>query len=635
MLLLISSAQVLSAAEPPTALPPSAKRIHRPIEGHESLPASPEQIGRLIEALGNADYFVRQNAEADLGKIGFDAVDALAAATEQDDLEVATRASRLLYAIRSNWVLPGDPANVSQFLAGYESQDDNNREFRINRLIGLPENQGIPTVCRVIRYERSLLLAKTAALRLIGAMAGEAPTADLAVTLQKGLTGCRRAPARWVLAWLPARQDPQALVGLWTKLAAGEEELLFRRPRDTSLAVVESLLRFQIAALRKIDRGADAADSVERLIKLRRGGPAELAELLNWLIEQKDWPATRLVEHRCQATIAASADLLYLVAEAQFRRGEAAAAERSAGRALNFDPDNDDMSLETHYRTGLNLEQRGRFDWASKEWERVLHHAPPHSPIGIITARSLAELYHDIEQDQRAAETLGGIDNAYAGRSNHWILLNEEYGDPVTLGTLRARLDYFHACDWKTRGDRARQREYLDKALATQSCDIEVLIDCYQMPDSPADYRAKIRELVGKQLCELREKIADLGANRIAAQPCNEFAWLAANTEGDLDEALRLSKRSLDLVGESGAFRDTLARVYFAKGDYASALKHETRAAELMPYHHDVQKALVLYRKTASEKGIKLENIDKLEKPAAPVKKAPLETQPPANESTY
>ena len=88
--------------------------------------------------------------------------------------------------------------------------------------------------------------------------------------------------------------------------------------------------------------------------------------------------------------------------------------------------------------------------------------------------------------------------------------------------------------------------------MATQSYDIEVLIDCYQLPDSPAGYRTKIRELIEKRLCELREQIADLGPNRAAAQPCNEFAWLAANTEGDLDEALRLSKRSLELVGRAG-----------------------------------------------------------------------------------
>ena len=140
------------------------------------------------------------------------------------------------------------------------------------------KTRAFAAVCRVIRYERSLLLAKTAAVRLLEATAGEAVKPDLAAMLQKGLGTCRRAPARWVLAWLQARQDPQALAGFWTQFAAEEEKLLLRQPRDTSLTIVESLLRFQIAALRKINRGADAAGSIERLIKLRRGEPAELAD---------------------------------------------------------------------------------------------------------------------------------------------------------------------------------------------------------------------------------------------------------------------------------------------------------------------------------------------------------------------
>jgi tetratricopeptide (TPR) repeat protein len=259
-----------------------------------------------------------------------------------------------------------------------------------------------------------------------------------------------------------------------------------------------------------------------------------------------------------------------------------------------------------HFQAGEGLEQRGRFEWAAKEWEHVLQTVPPQSPVRIATARRLAELYHDLEQDQRAVETLDAIEKTFAKRSNGWSFLNQENGDAMTLGTLRARIDFFQACHWKMRGDRAKQRACLDKALATQCYDIEVLIDCYQMPDSPADYHAKIRGLIEKRLCELREQVADLGSNGIAAQSCNEFAWLAANTEGDLDEALRLSKRSIELMGgEYGAFRDTLARVYFAKGDFANAVKHQARAAELMPYARAVQKQLALFRKTADEKARK------------------------------
>ena len=149
-----------------------AAMAHSATEPSAGPAPSSERIQRLIQALGNADYFVRQNAEAELGHIGFEAIDALTAAAEDDDMEIATRAGRLLYTIRGNWSVRGDPAEVSQLLAGYDSQDENSREVRIMRLIDLPKNQGLPAICRIIRYERLAALAKVAALRLLAAMAG-------------------------------------------------------------------------------------------------------------------------------------------------------------------------------------------------------------------------------------------------------------------------------------------------------------------------------------------------------------------------------------------------------------------------------------------------------------------------------
>ena len=492
LVLCVSLAPVASASERPAA-PPSSQHIQR-----------------LIEALGDANYFVRQKAESELRKIGFAAVDALTAAGDHDDMEIAMRARRLLAAIRNNWVVPGESPLVSPLLANYEAQDDCSREVRILQLIALPEKQGIPAVCRIIRYERSLLLAKTAALGLLQAMAGQSAEADTTATVAKHLRACRRGAARWVAAWLETRQDATAFAKRWTGFIGDEEELLRRQPGDTSLAVIEGLLRFQVAALRKMGQSAEAAASVQRLIGLRRNQPAELAALLKWFIEQKDWSATRLAEKSCKATIAESADLLYLAAEARLRQGDAATAAAAAGLALRLDSNSDDASLAAHFQAARTLQQRGRFDWAAREWQYVIHSAPPHSQVGVAAARCLAELHHDLEEDDRAAETLGGIDEAFAGRSDQWPLFDQESDVATTLGALRARKHYFEACRWKARGDQARQRKCLDKALATQFFDIEALIACYQMPDSPAEYRAKVRALIEKRLsrCANRSPIS-------------------------------------------------------------------------------------------------------------------------------
>jgi tetratricopeptide (TPR) repeat protein len=284
------------------------------------------------------------------------------------------------------------------------------------------------------------------------------------------------------------------------------------------------------------------------------------------------------------------------VAEAQALRGDAAAAEASAARALKLRPGASANALDWHLQAGRNLEARGRMPWAVREWEHVLRHARPESESAIDAARFLAELHHDLQQDRQAAETLDLLAKACTRRSDQWRVVGSGGTESITLGMLRSRMNYFWACHWKAQGDRVRQRASLDSALATHAYDIEVLIECYRVPDSPAEYRSHIRKLLDKRLCELREQIADCGNTVGAAQPCNEFAWLAANTEGDLDEALAFSKRSLALVGQHGAYYDTLARVHAARGEYAEALKHQTTAARLLPHTRAVQKQLEALR---------------------------------------
>jgi tetratricopeptide (TPR) repeat protein len=421
-------------------------------------------------------------------------------------------------------------------------------------------------------------------------LAGKKVKPELAAKIRDGLAAGRRGPAQWVLDWLNAAQDPDAVAAVWSKIVADENDLLLRRPRETSPTIVESLLQMQIAALRNAHRGEAAAESVVRLMKLHHGDPVALAKLLQWLTEQKDWAATRLLEEQFRATIAASPELLYLLAEAQLLRGDAAAAEKSAAQALKLNVEVDERSMALHFQAGLLLEERGRFDWAIHEWDYVARNAPPESQLGIAAAHYLSELYHDLDQDEKAAATLLRVEKAHTSRSNLFGLRGND--ELYSVGELRARRYYFEACHWRDAGDRTKQRAALDAALATQAYDIEVLIECYHFSDSLPDYREKVRKLIQKKLWQLREQVGDTAA----AQPCNELAWLVANTEGDLDEALRYSKRSLEIAGENGAFRDTLARVYEVKGDLDEAIKQQTAAAALSPHARTISKQLEALR---------------------------------------
>ena len=154
------------------------------------------------------------------------------------------------------------------------------------------------------------------------------------------------------------------------------------------------------------------------------------------------------------------------------------------------------------------------------------------------------------------------------------------------------------ASHWDAAGDQAKRRECLTEALDLEPSDIDVLIACYRLPDQTPEYRKKIRDLI-------RQASDDILV-QIAAEPeiddyYNEFAWLVANTEGDLDEALKYSQKSLELKPDTGDLYDTLARVYYAKGDYENALKNQQRAVELKPYNVLIAKQLELFKKAYEE----------------------------------
>ncbi len=111
------------------------------------------------------------------------------------------------------------------------------------------------------------------------------------------------------------------------------------------------------------------------------------------------------------------------------------------------------------------------------------------------------------------------------------------------------------------------KREFLDKALEANPDDIDVLIACYQLPGQPPEYRAKIVQLDQEGRRGLARDDCRRSRNALGY---NNYAWLIGNTEGDMDEAVRYSQKSLELQPESAGFYDTLAHVYAGKGDLAA-----------------------------------------------------------------
>jgi tetratricopeptide (TPR) repeat protein len=171
--------------------------------------------------------------------------------------------------------------------------------------------------------------------------------------------------------------------------------------------------------------------------------------------------------------------------------------------------------------------------------------------------------------------------------------------------SVAARFHYYRACQHRDAGDRQRERDELDLAIKFDHTDADVLIAMYRHPDADASWRAGVRQRIRDLTREFQQAIND---NPVDPTPYNQWAWLIGNTEGDFQQAIRYSHRSLELIppgsGDSAgaSFLDTLGRCYYAAGDLENAIKYQRQAIEKVDFMQVMHRQLALFEKTLAEK---------------------------------
>jgi len=589
------AAAVLSGGLPVPAAEPPAREPQRPDEQSQESQAHAEQIAGLIKQLGDKDYFVRERAQAELAKLGFEALDALNAATLHEDLEIVARAKYLLRMMQVAWTDKNDPPDVKKLLGDYEGKDVATKLGRMRALADLPDAAGIPALCRLVRFEKSSVLSKQAAIQLFDRRPLDGlPAKELAETVRKNLGPSSRAGAKWLRIWLRFGEDSQAAIAEWTKLVEAEQAALESSSKDTSPEIVAALLRFQINWFKKLQQTDKAMAAMRRLLDVEQGDPATLAELLDWLVEQKAWKVVAELAERFDPQIKENAILLYTLAQAYSAQGDKARAEKAAEEALNLNPGKEVEQIDLHrYPTAFQLRQRGLFPWAEREFRYVIQNAPEGHDIAAAAQFGLSEMFHDQEKHEAAGKLLED-----ALRTHEKLQRGDNEIARRSPAEIRSRMHYFLACHFQSQKDLPKQQEHLQAALEGDDPDIDAIIAFCRLPNLAPDRRQKVREVIGKTIAELE--------NRIRSEPnnpmnYNQYAWLAGNTEGDLDLALKYSKKSLELSPESGSYYDTLAHVYFAKGDYQNAVKTQSKAARLEPRSGQIRQALERFRAKLEE----------------------------------
>jgi len=564
--------------------------------------ASPERIAELIEQLGDPKYAVRERAQADLQRIGPPALDALTKALENSDPEIAMRARYLLGSIKVEWTRENDQPRLRALLKDYDDLDEDGREEKIQDLARTAGPSEIEILCRIIRYERAQRLSKRAALLLIDM---PAPPSDSEWQKRKelivaALGTTNRASADWVRQSLKHRAvTPEALED-WKRLVESEQALLKGSAGKTRPEVVSGLLRRQVEMLEKLGRQAEAQEVMRSLVPLERGDARSVTQLVQWLAGKKAWKAIDEVADRFGTTFDSDPILLYTLAEARLSQGKEALAEEIAAKAMALSGDD----VERHANVVEQLQKQGMFRWAEKEYRRIIALGPASSVPPAY--RLLAEMLHDQGNDAAAARALEDLIDKLATEPDLLPLLQP------TLGGIRSRMHYFQAEDQRLKGNVARQTELLDKAIAHDATDADVLTAMYRLPDQTLARRQETLRRIKAAADAFRREIRE---SPETVTGYNQLAWLLGNTLGETDraladEAVTASLKSLELSPRYAGYLDTLARCYYAQGDYEAAVRHQAEAAAMEPHSGLIRRQLEQFQKALAKSKKKQEKQD-------------------------
>ena len=551
------------------------------------------RIDMLISQLGHDSYATREKAQAELARMGLAAFDALLAAQDADDVEVALRARYLVRGMKVGWVREDDQPEVSI----------------LDRLAMEEGFRGTEALCRLAKFETNEMLPKKAAMLV---MEEELPREgevrqDYLNRVRQSVRFSQRVAAQWLRTYVDAMEGKEGALAEFDKLTRDEEELFALSPDQSSQEILGNLLMWQAGLLRERGRQQEAFDVIVRRLDLLDDGRVQVMATIDWLIHRQAWSLVDEVSKRFAARFDDDGEFIYRLAEARMKQGRVELAETLAKRA--FELKDDDGAA--HVRIGMVLVERGMFQWAEREYRHAMEVGPPGTNAHVQAHRFLAEMLHDQLDEMAAATVLQEmIDLAEEDETvKQQITRREGSLDPVV-----SRMEFFYAEHFRLNDEPKKQIEHLTKAIEADPTDADVLIALYRAP-TDEELRKKTRMLIRSAAAQFQKQI-ELFSQQVEqandeefrqwvgvrlAILYNQYAWLVGNTEGDYDTALRYSHRSLELRPGNAGYLDTLGRCYYAKGDYAGAVKYQSQAAERDAHSGAIQRQLELFQRALAK----------------------------------
>ncbi len=586
----LSPPRLASAADPLVALsvPPHAGEIPQR-----------DQVTALIARLGSEQFSLRERAQQELENLGPAIYEDILPALRDRDPEIATRAARLIAKLRYKAADELPEGKHREELRAYFSESDDERRNLVSQPATLSETSRVPLWCLVVRYETNEELAKLAALNILAAITPKEvekkPHLD---EIQRYLSRGRRPAAMWLLSYAKLSGDPSAYLERMHAFESQELELYSTTARLEQRTVATRLLKHALAYASEQQQRPQSIALFKQLLEIDQPDAQSLPQLLDWVVQQQAWELMPEVEARFPK-IAESNDprVVYFLAEAALKQGNTAQLEMYLQRASEIQPQNSSL----HYQTAMMLYKRGLLDWVERECALILKNTASNQGIMAFNAHYLlAEIQNDQERYREAADSLTAalelftksdtVREHFEDSSRFRFQFNEEQ-----LKTKRA---FNRGLEAARNGDHDVAYKAFMDALAFDNHDADVLIAIYRLPKLTAEQREANRKQIRESLAMFQDQIH---SDPEDSQGYNQYAWLVANTEGDFDLALEYSLKSVELRPSSGGLQDTLAHCYYAKQDYANAVKTQEQAVRMEPNSHTIKRALSKFRKAKEE----------------------------------
>lgn len=564
----------------------------------------PSEVSRLIEDLGSESYATRTRARERLQRMGLEAFDELHVAQYHPDIEIEMAARFLVSSLLVSWSKESDDPIVREALHEYGAQDESERLSRIEMLAEFPNRKGLVALARLARFETSLRLSRRAAMAIMQQPMSEQDSVRSrnAEQVLETLGGNNRQAAEWLRAYAKDLPGGSYSASRWRDLVRVQRDEIDSASSQASTR--ESVLELvRICATRAGEAGQQdeairlAAENIDLIEPTTR----HLIDACSWAIDNQLHPFVLKLRNQFPAMFDQQPILLYGAAEAETVAGNLTKAEQLADTALairplprteeekkKMSPRDIEEAAQAHREIGLNLQQRGLFAWAEREFLTVIDaleidSAPAATARGDLAAMLAERLEHDrvVEVLEPLVERVD-LDDKFKQRLN---------GLFSNYSRTESDLYYHQGLSLIEKGNLDEARPLLMRAYRLYESNIDILITMYRI-EGDKEWNSLIKTMLERAINQSESQIRGAriqlrnqgrAGDAYIAELMNQYAWLVSNTEGDYAKALEYSLKSLEMSPD-GAKYDTCGRCYFAVEDFENAVLMQKRALKYMPH---------------------------------------------------